>query len=135
MQIQNSVFGVMQVFCLHHTSIYTSVGCLQVFLFWNMQATLEHETWKTSFVCSLFHSTKIIIWKLCTVELLDQILSEAFAIAKQNNLKHCLHILSSVFEEMTSFLVQKNLILQQSGTAISLFLKTLFFVDIPNHCF
>lgn len=48
-------------------------------------------------------SPKIIIRKLCTVELLDQILSGAFAIVKEKHLKHCLCILSSVFEEMTSF--------------------------------
>jgi len=67
------------------------------------------ETWRL--YCStkpgklnLFLSCpKIIIRKLCTVELLDQITSGAFAIAKERHFKHCQCILSSVFEEMTSF--------------------------------
>lgn len=51
------------------------------------------------FLCS----PKIIIQKLCITELLDQIPSGAFGIAKQKHLKHRLHILPSVFEEMMIF--------------------------------
>lgn len=65
-----------------------------------MEATLQHETWKASFVAVF---PNIIIQNLCTAELLNQTLPEAFVVAKEKHLKHCLCILSSVFEEMTRF--------------------------------
>lgn len=77
-------------------------------------------------------SPKIIIRKLCTVELLAQILSGAFAIAEERHLKHCLCVLSSVFEEMTSLFRAEDSHTSAIWDIYLIILKTLILCSYPE---